>query len=135
MSNFQGSDGSELEIAGQLERAIEQRWQEMSAHLYTSPHRAVADITRDGEEILSAAGLEGVPPFPGCLKVGGGNGSSNLDLRLYSCTALTKEHGGQALVIELEVNLTRANGDHELPLDTMLASCPKLRVVTPRNAN
>lgn len=105
----------------------------MSARRYTSPHRAVADLTRDGEDILSAAGLEGVPPFPGCLKLGGGNGSSRLDLRLYSCTALTKEHGGQALVIHLEVKLARVNGDQELTLETMLASCPELRVVTPDN--
>jgi len=105
----------------------------MSARRYTSPHRAVADLTRDGEGILSAAGLEGVPPFPGCLKLGGGNGSSSSDLRLYSCTALTKEHGGQALVIQLKVKLARANGDQELTLDTMLACCPELKVVTPGN--
>ena len=134
MSNFQVSDEPELEIAGQLERAIEQRWQQLSARRYTSPHRAVADLTRDGEGILSEAGLEGVPPFPGCLKLGGGNESSCSDLRLYSCTALTREHGDQAMVIQLEVRLARASGDQELTLETMLASCPELRVVTPANA-
>ena len=134
MSNFQVSDEPELEIAGQLERAIEQRWQELSARRYSSLHRAVADLTRDGENILETAGLEGVPPFPGCLKLGCGNGSSNSELRLYRCTALTRESGNQSLVIHLEVKLARVGGDQELALDKMLVGCPELRVVSHSNA-
>ena len=132
MSNLQVPDETELEIAGQLERALEQRWQDLSARRYSSPCRAVADLTRDGEEILEAAGLEGVPPFPGCLKLGSGNGNSNADLRLYSCTALTREHGDQLLVIHLEVKLARTDGDQELTLEKLLVGCPEVRVVSPK---
>lgn len=124
-------DETELELAGQLERALEQRWQELSARRYSSPCRAVADLTRDGEGILEAAGLEGVPPFPGCLKIGCGNGRSNSDLRLYSCTALTREHGDQSLVIHLKVELAQTGGDQELALKEMLVGCPEVRVVSP----
>ncbi len=135
MSNIQVPDEPDFDIAGQLERALEQRWQELSARRYSSLHRAVADLTRDGEEILEAAGLEGVPTFPGCLKLGCGNGSSNCDLRLYRCTALVKESGNQSLVIHLEVKLARANGDQELALNKMLVGCPELRVVSHDNVN
>jgi len=129
VSKFQVSDAPEMEVAGQLERAIEKRWHQLSARRYTSPYRAVADLTRDGEEILRAAGLEGVPPFPGCLKLGSGNGSSNSELRLYTCTALVRDKGDQKLVFNLEVRLTQGNGDQELGM--MLSSCPELRVVSP----
>lgn len=120
-------DEPQLEIAGQLERAIEQRWQELSARRYTSLHRAVNDLTRDCEKVLEAAGLEGVPPFPGCLKICG-NGSSNSELRRFSCTALDRERGEQSLVILLEVKLAANSTDQGLPLEKMLAGCPKLRV-------
>jgi hypothetical protein len=131
VSNIQVPDEPGLEIAGQLERALEQRWQELSARRYSSPCRAVADLTRDGEGILETAGLEGVPPFPGCLKIGCGNGSSNSDLRLYSCTALTRANGDQALVIHLKVELAQAGSDQELTLEQMLVGCPEVRVVSP----
>ena len=129
MSNFQAPDEPLMEIAGQLERALEQRWQELSARRYASLHRAVTDLTRDGEKILEAAGLEGVPPFPGCLKIGG-NGSSNSELRRYSCKALNRERGEQALVIQLEVKLAETGNDHDLALEKMLVGCPELRVVS-----
>ena len=134
MSNFQVPDGPDLKIAGQLERAIEQRWQELSANRYTSLHRAVADLTRDCEEILKTAGLEGVPPFPGCLKLGCGAGSSNGDTRLYRCTALMRESGNQSLVLQLEVKLAQAGSDRKLALDKLLVGCPELRVVSHSNA-
>jgi hypothetical protein len=132
VSNFQVPDEPHTEIAGQLERAIEQRWQELSARRYTSLHRAVNDLTRDCEKVLEAAGLEGVPPFPGCLKICGSE-SSNSELRRFSCTALNRERGEQSLVIQLEVKVAANGNDQGLPLEEMLAGCPKLRVT--RNGN
>jgi hypothetical protein len=131
VSNFQASSTTDLEIAGQLEEAIEQRWRQYSANRYASPHRAVADLTRDGEGILEAAGREGVPPYPGCLKLGGGQDSSTSSLRLYRCTTVTRNDGDRPLVLDLEVKLAPANGDHDLALEEMLNGCPEIRVISP----
>jgi len=131
VSHFQASSDTDLEIAGQLEKAIEQRWQQFSASRYASPHRAVSDLTRDGEAILEAAGREGVPPYPGCLKLGGGQDSSTSSLRLYRCTTVTRNHGDRPLVLDLEVKLAPSNGDGDLPLEEMLLGCPEIRVVSP----
>ena len=112
----------ETSIIDRLTEAIRDRWLELASSSYTSVHRAIRDLTRDGEKILSEVGLEGVPPFPGSLKLGFGNGSSDAAQRLYCCTALSQTSGKKALRLHLLVSLATP-GDGAL-LRELIPDCP-----------
>ena len=119
-------------VAGRISEAIHHRWQELATCIYSSAHRAVADLTRDAEKILGEAGLEAVPPFPGSLDLGAGLGSSSSETRRYRCAALKQVSGRQVFTLDLEVSLAPDGRGRGSMLERMIPLCPSVRIVSPR---